>query len=387
MGCFYTDEINERPSVQIRNNSDAPNRGSMVHLESMASDPEGNNITYKWRAYGCSEIDDPNDPNLFERCGDWVSEDGKPAALKPTGTGVLDTFDFTVPFDFVAKGGTAKQPTQSVVVILEATDEQGAVARPSARIVMPVIDQPTSIDLAKSSVYRFVKGTPVDLFAKVSDDDDDPSATSFHVDWTPYGTNGQCVSDGTCSIVDGDPAFVVDPMNAANVEFHKILTPMTTGSYSVSVVATPPVGEPRTATIDMQIVDDSAPCLDTLVPIVPPTGTALPLTAPTLFRVATVNDDLDPYPLHAKDPIFRAPRFEWSLQAPGQPTHAVLPGATSNSFAIDPASYATGDVLELRVTIFDRNETPVACPDGDATCSTISNASCVQRQTWRVEVR
>lgn len=384
MGCFYTDAINERPSVQIRNDSMEPHRGAMVHLESTSSDPEGDYVSYKWRAYGCGEIDDPNDPHILDNCNHSFEADYKP---DPTTTGVQPSFDFMVPFDYDLTATETKLPTQSVVVILEAMDAQGAVARPSARLVLPVIDQQTSIVLAKSSVYRYVKGTPVDLFAKVTDDDDDPTDTSFHVDFTPYGLNGQCVGDGTCTIAAADPSFVVNPTSSADVEFHQILTPMTTGTYSVSVVATPPVGEPQTATIDMQIVDDGAPCLDQLVPVVPPTGTALPLTEPTLFRVASVSDDLDPYPLHPNDPIFRAPRFEWSLQGPGQSTHAVIPGATNNSFAIDPASYATGDVLELRVTIHDRNETAVSCPDGAATCSTISNTTCLQRQTWRMEVR
>jgi hypothetical protein len=162
------------------------------------------------------------------------------------------------------------------------------------------------------------------------------------------------------------------------------------GAYSVSVKTTSPTGDTHMAMTDIQVVDDSAPCLqdDQLEPIVPPAGAAYPLSQPTLFRVRKAKDDLDPYPLpRANDPIFGALRFEWSLQAPGQSTHSVIAGATSNSFAIDPASYATGDVLELRVTIFDRNNTPVSCPDGDATCSTISNNECLQRQTWRVEVR
>jgi hypothetical protein len=40
----------------------------------------------------------------------------------------------------------------------------------------------------------------------------------------------------------------------------------------------------------------------------------------------------------------------------------------------------------MRVEIFDRKSTPIPCADGLATCA-ISQPACIQRQTWRVEVR
>jgi hypothetical protein len=72
---------------------------------------------------------------------------------------------------------------------------------------------------------------------------------------------------------------------------------------------------------------------------------------------------------------------------PGGTTHQLLNGVTGSGFAIDPASYQPGDIVELRVEIADRNNTPITCADGNATCSVVSDNACIQRQTWRVEVR
>ena len=75
------------------------------------------------------------------------------------------------------------------------------------------------------------------------------------------------------------------------------------------------------------------------------------------------------------------------MRAPGQSTHQRVAGANGNSLAFDPAAYALGDVVELRVQIYDRSATPISCADSEQACSVISQPACLQRQTWRVEVR
>lgn len=132
------------------------------------------------------------------------------------------------------------------------------------------------------------------------------------------------------------------------------------------------------------VVPPPPPCIAQWAPIVPPGGAALPVTAPTLFRVPVVIDDLDVYPAQ---PGLGAARFEWLFKGPGAPAHAVVNGATASSFNFDPAGYTPGDIVEIRVQIYDRENTPVNCPATDATCSVVSQPTCIQRQTWRVEVR
>ena len=100
-----------------------------------------------------------------------------------------------------------------------------------------------------------------------------------------------------------------------------------------------------------------------------------------------VIDDLDVYPPVPLDTTLGTATFQWSLRAPGESIHAPILGATSSSVALDPGVYEPGAVLELRVEISDRQAIAIPCPDAEATCSVIAQPSCLQRQTWRVEVR
>ena len=109
------------------------------------------------------------------------------------------------------------------------------------------------------------------------------------------------------------------------------------------------------------------------------------MSEPTLFQVHVVADDLDPYPT-IDDPYLLPTKFTWSLLAPGS-TRQVLTGVSGNSVALDPASFQPGDIVELRVEIYDRTNDAITCADGVATCSVIGDNNCLQRQTWRVEVR
>jgi hypothetical protein len=66
------------------------------------------------------------------------------------------------------------------------------------------------------------------------------------------------------------------------------------------------------------------------------------------------------------------------------------PGATDplmSLFVTLEGRDTLGDIVELRVEIEDRKHIQPACPDGDLTCSVISNPQCIQRLTWRVEIR
>jgi hypothetical protein len=113
----------------------------------------------------------------------------------------------------------------------------------------------------------------------------------------------------------------------------------------------------------------------------------LPVSEPTLFRVLQVDDDLDAYPAVSSDPLYGTTSFAWSIRPAGAAARTLVPGATGSSFAFDPAAFTPGDVVELRVEAFDHLRTRVDCPDDQPTCAVTSEASCVQRQTWRVEIR
>jgi hypothetical protein len=168
-----------------------------------------------------------------------------------------------------------------------------------------------------------------------------------------------------------------------HLQLGQTFTPHITGDWTIEVTATDPQQLQTTQDLMVHVSADQLPCVAQWAPAATTDpGTTLPLTDPTLFQVLVVNDDLDPYP----SSITGGTEFHWSIVPPGG-SRQQLTSVTGAGVALDPDSYTPGDLVELRVEIQDRMHTPVNCPDTDLTCSVISDQTCLQRLTWRVEVR
>ncbi len=387
-GCFYYESINQRPAIEIENlDSNPKSPGDEVNLRAITHDPDGDYVQLRWRAYACTDAEKFTDAGNRQIADERESCDQEPFYEKSDAQ-----VSFTVPAvrAFIAEGEQVS--AESALVILEATDEYGATARPRAELIIPIVNKTPTIDLLDpQSRYNFVEGTPVRVLAKVGDDDDGPENVALAWEVIPPVATGF-----VASLVDADPAVIVDEDDPAHLQHAKIFTAANAGMWKVRVTVADRLGQEDPAAhpdniatddVSIFIVPDQAPCLAQLSPIVPPAGAVLPMSTPTLFRVPRVRDDLDPYPVIPDDDTFGATRFRWSLHNPGASTHAVIAGATGNSLSLDPSHYTPGDIVEVRVEIFDRKNTPIPCPDSEATCSTISQPTCLQRQTWRVEVR
>lgn len=359
-GCFLADPINQRPAIEIENPSAAEvHRGDTMNLVARSNDPEGHYVRYRWRVQACTDAANP----------------GESCDLEPFAFSNIDKFSFVVP----VRRAAATAAVESLRVVLEAEDELGATARPVQELLVPVVNAPPSIDLDKVSRYTYVVGTPVQIYARIGDADDG-TAGIVDVQWEVFSP-----SVGAAYTLD-DLVVVEDPPDPVRDHLGKTLTAEVAGEWMVRVTATDLAGDSTSETISIPVGPDTPPCLAQLAPMVPPDGIALPLFAPTLFRVPVVIDDLDGYPAVPSDPVLGVTTFRWSIRAPGQTTYAELSGATGNSHALDPASFAPGDLVDLRVEIFDHEPETIQCPAGDATCS-VTSTSCLQRQTWHVEVR
>jgi hypothetical protein len=359
-GCFYADPINQRPSLEIVNtSSEEVHRGDVVRLSALWDDPDGHFVTVRWRVYACTDATRP------EACD--------PAPFEESSSSLLE---LVVPMQRVQP----VVPVESLRVVLEASDEWGATARPSQELVIPVVNRPPTVELERSSRYKYVAGAPIRLFAKVGDLDDGVAGLR-PLAWEVFGPAQ------TSYTLEDDPDFVEGVEDPHFLHAAKVFTPDGPGEWMVRVTATDALGAQDRETMEITVVTDGPPCLAQVSPIVPPGGVTLPIATPTLFRVPIVIDDLDVYPPQPADPVLGTATFQWSMRGPGQSAHVPIAGATGNTFAFDPAAYALGDVVEVRVQIYDRNETPIPCVDSEATCSVISTPSCIQRQTWRVEVR
>ena len=368
-GCIIADPINQRPSLDIKQTSgEVVYRGDMVELEAVAEDPEQHFVFFHFRAYlgtaGCATD--------ISQC------DSEPFAEMSS-----DHFEFQV--ESFRKPPNDTVPVELVRVVLQGQDDYGATANPPQELLIPIADRPPTLRLFKSSPFDDVVQTPVHIYAEVGDPDDGPANPTLT--WEVFTPTNQ----PNYTFVD----VQVEPdTDETTVEYGKQLTSLPrlpdadgTGDYMIRVTATDSLGQQTTETIPIVIGPDTPPCLRQLSPLVAVSPASLPMSAPTLFQVHVVKDELDPYPM-VNDPfgIVRATRFTWSLSRNGGPRQA-LTGVSGNSVALDPAAYQTDDILELRVEIYDRNNTAITCADGIATCSVISDNTCLQRQTWRVEVR
>jgi hypothetical protein len=281
---------------------------------------------------------------------------------------------FTVPSTLQQSGG----PVQSVFVHLIIEDGRGASA--AADPTIRVLDGPTLV--LSRSARSLTVGAPIDLFAMYGDPDEGPPGTppsKVMVKWTATAPDGQIFP----SLIDLE--VPQNPADPGHVTQGERLVPPQAGTWNVGVVATDSHGKTNPQALQLAVVPDHPPCLAQWQPIAPPDGATLPITEPTRFAVPLVDDDLDPYPPVPGQPLFGTTAFEWSILPPGAPVRRRLDGATGNSIDFDPSAFVLGDIVELRVEVFDRNHVAVACADADPGCS--ASPGCPRRQTWRVEIR
>ncbi len=359
-GCFlYLDPIVQRPSIDIIPESPNPvYRGDTVKYDAVGTDPQHKAIAFTWEVYACA------DGTLQSSC-----------EASPFITGTDSTQSIPVPDTLI---GTSVA-VQGLRIFVSARDTAGATTSSAQLLVVPVGDHPPVVDVRADSRHGFVVAAPMAVYAKIGD----PVMEEL-----PLITLGwQVFNPPSVAFTLDDLAVPQDPNDPTHVQYGKTFTPQGVGSWTIQVTATDSLNTSTTIMQQITVSPDHPPCLGQLTPIVPPNGDTLPITDPTLFVVDTVADDLDPYPPTPQDPVTGVTEFQWSLMPPGGNDHVPLDGATTNRMSIDPSTYNPGDIVELRVEIYDRNKTMLPCPDTSETCSVISDQTCLQRQTWRVEIR
>ncbi|MEO8552082.1 MAG: hypothetical protein ABI678_19025 [Kofleriaceae bacterium] len=355
-GCFYTEPLNQRPSLEIhRQNPGVPlSRGEIARYTAAPDDPDGDSVALTWRAYACHG----------SQC-DAVEFD----------SGADTTFETMLP-RFDANGDTY----DTLEVRLEGRDALGATARPSQTDVVNLVDAEPEVVLRADPRHHYVVDMPLGIYARVADADDGPDKVG--VTWNAYAPPMAMAND---TLVDRVAPVDDDP--ATYKQYAKTFTPNAIGDWTIDVVGTDPLGATDHDTLMLHVDTDHPPCLAQWDPdATSAPGTTIPMSEPTLFQVLVVADDLDPFPSVPNDPVLGTTEFHWSIVPPGG-SRQQLTGVTGAGVALDPDAYTLGDLVELRVEIQDRKHTLVNCPVGDLTCSVISDPSCLQRLTWRVEVR
>jgi hypothetical protein len=369
-GCFYTDPINQRPSVAIDWTPVELFRGDQVKVDSTYDDPDGDTVAYQWRAYAC------NQTRAVQTCDQTASD-----------SGVGDEFKPFVPARFLDQANIDRHlEVNTFHITLEGRDSYGATAKPSQTLDLPVGDAAPTLEMRKELEHNYVVGIPLEVYARIGDADDvlDAATDASKIMLSPWIAEGPAGASNFTLTQDVDVDVDDD---SKHFQVGKSFTPTAIGDWTIDLTATDPSGTATQQLLPVHVSADAPPCLgqwDPTATSVP--NTTIPITDPTLFQVLVVSDDLDPYPSIPNDPILGTTEFHWSIVPPGG-SRQPLAGVTGSGVALDPDSYTPGDIVELRVEIQDRTHTPVNCPDGDLTCSVISDPSCLQRLTWRVEVR
>jgi hypothetical protein len=355
--CFYVDPVNERPSGTIeRVDLNPPMRGGSTDVSAKWSDPDGDNVTFAWTAQACA--------------ADGVTCDN--AFL----TGTQDEFPISPIPTTLADG---KTPVAKLSISVEITDVHGAEARPVPALLLDVTDAAPSVDFQWAGHQwnnNYPVNLPITVIAQKSDPDD--SLDNVTLSWDPpYSPNP---TPHTLAWTDIPP----DPMHPHPGIETKKFTPDSDGPWTVHIKATDLSNQSSDRSHDIPIAADQPPCLGQTDPIL--TTDTIVVDQARRFSVYTVDDDIDPYPGPPPSEGMGTSTFAWSLASPAS-GGALVPLTTDESgVLIDPADYAPGDQLDLRVVVSDRVQRTLGCDPSTPQCS-IGGTTCLQRQTWHVEIR
>jgi hypothetical protein len=352
--CFYTDTINEAPVPGIREKQSGPYWvGSRVAFDATKTTDDGvgsSELTPHWKAFLC------RGPQGAE-CTDTEELEGE-------GGGTLNEDFF---FDISQRGRHLVQ--------LQVEDGRKAIRLQPDVFEFDVVNRQPSAWIEvhgyEDGPDRYVIGRPIELFARVADEDGD----ELDVQWDLVA------ADGAAATLEGFG------------ENAKLLSPDAVGRWTVRIQVDDGGGQPETSSVELDVVEDRPPCIVVTSPA-RADGHYYVLDKgddPRRFSVLVVQDALDPFPpLADDDPVTGQAGFVWFMKAPGQSSYEPIAGWNESSFAVSPQAYRSGETLELRVEVRDRIEGPsrdLPCPESEWSCKLDTTGDCYQRQTWGVRIQ
>lgn len=352
-GCFYVEPINQRPSAQIKadpNSPALPQRKGAFTLDAAWSDPDGDDVTFSWSVSACTPKDG---------CGSTLLSGDQP----------------TFPLDSALQNPALDGQVTALHVTLDVTDAHGALAMPRPDLMLPLDDRNPTLTLFAPDGFpwpdasTFPISLPIKLRAAATPDGGG-AIQSF--DWKLMPPPGRDPNAPNPLVQLSDPM--------ANEETWQ-LTPDFAGDWKVQVTATDAQGKSSMDRFDLVVAADQPPCLGTTDPGL--VAGTITLDQARRFSVLTVDDDIDVYPPR-NDGIHGTATFTWYLASPSSGGALVKLGTDANDVVVDPTAYAPGDQLDVRVEIADRVARQL-CDPSQPTCS-ITADTCLQRQTWHLEI-
>jgi hypothetical protein len=350
-GCLlFTAAVNSPPTVEINLPSAPINRDKPVDLTASVSDPDGDPVTLAWST-SPGPCHEPLDPTQ-----------------RPKQTYASSPGDLAFTYTF------APGDASIVCVWVLATDAQGASALDAKSIssvdrppvaVIKVLAPTTQTAGGRYPLYSYFHFSA----AASSDPDGDPissptwSVATFPETAMPVPTLVACTN--------ATPSDLVRCLDVGGFA----------GDYSITLTVSDGLGMSASATLPFTVDDDHPPCIDGTDPVLAASPLVLAPSEDKTFQIVEILDDGAPFPTPA-DGAHAAPTFAWQVRRNGGAWQAIVGYETLNALTLPGGSYATGDVVDVMVTISDGVAVHLQ-PACDPACP----AGCPQSATWTVDYR
>jgi hypothetical protein len=351
-GCIlFTSPVNSPPIVKIVPPNGPVFRGQTIELSAEVSDPNGAGVNLEWTT-------------SMGPCPVPLDVSQRPTTMPVGASDANPTFSFAL-----QPGGPA-----TVCVWVLATDPQGATTVDALSISSQNRPPVAAIEVLAPSTK-----TAGGLFELYS---------IFHLSAAKsHDPDGDAIVDPQFELVGSPPAAMPTPklMPCPGAMPNVFLTCLDVGSfagtYTIALSVSDGFTRSATTTATLTVDADHPACVSGTDPPLDASPVVLDPSEAKTFTVEQILDDGAPLPTPA-DGAHVAPSFAWQVRRNAGAWQPIVGYDHINAFTLPQNTYATGDVVDVSVTISDGVATHLQ-PACDPGCP----VGCPQSAQWTVEYR
>jgi hypothetical protein len=356
-GCLlFTTPVNTAPKVTILPPSDSTFRGKPITLIASVSDPDGGVIKLEWST-------------SMGACSQRLDASQRPQTMIVESPPGDPEFTFTF----------GPSDPQMVCVWVLATDPQGATDLDARTISAQ--DRPPVAAITVLEPSTRTSGGLYELYstfqlsaATSSDPDGDPiQKPTFQILSFP---------DAAMPTGPGSKPQLVPCSSSMPSDFVQCLyVGAFAGTYTVSLTVEDGLGMNAVTMTNLLVDQDHPPCVSDTDPKLDASPIVLDPSEAKTFTIKEILDDGAPLPTPAAG-AHAAPSFAWKVRRNAGAWQPIVGYDTISALTLPGSTYATGDVVDVNVTISDGVAMHLQ-PACDPRCP----VGCPQSSQWTVEYR